>query len=304
MLAGPDGLLALPVVAWVLVGVGILWGFHRSASPVAVLRLSALFLALWSLIATTIAVWLLSNGGWEAVVRLARAPASFLLLFDLGDARVWVEGAFGAFAVFLAAFLLNQLAARGRLAFLDARPLAWPSSLPIPTAPTTLLAGRTDRAEAFSFTLLELRGLHRRPRGRDVIVVSDRLLGILDPEELEAVIAHELGHLERLDGRYLTFLRTLSRLMRWDPVLAHTSRALTRREEYYADERASRLTGRPLTLARALLKLSSPGPRARPSSRVAPSLAGGSRSDREASVRIRRLLAMAEARARAEARGA
>jgi Zn-dependent protease with chaperone function len=246
----------------------------------------------------------LSNGGWEAVVRLSRSPASLLVLFGPGQSRLWAEGAAGAFLVFLAAFLLNQLVGRGLLRLLDPRPLAWPAALPEPSTPTSLLACRSERPEAFSFTLLELHGSPSPVVRREVIVVSDRLVALLDAEELEAVVAHELGHLQRLDGRYLTFLRTLSRMMRWDPVLAYLSRALTRREEYYADEHAVRMTGRPLPLARALAKVSSQARGTPPPALAALPSLGGRGADREAEVRIRRLLAMAESRAPLEALGA
>lgn len=287
-------ILGLPVAVWAATGICVAWAFRRSA-PTLLLRLAATFLALWSLIATTVAVWLLSNGGWPAVVELSRSPATLLALFGLADLRIWIEGALGAFVVLLAAFLLNQLVGRSLLRVLRPSPLPWPAGLPRPSTPTLLLRCRSARAEAFSFALIELRGPGVRFGRREVILVSEPLVRLLEPDELEAVIAHELGHVQRLDGRYLTFLRTLSRMMRWDPVLAFISKALTRREEYYADEQAVRLTGRPLSLARAIYKSALvPGGHVRGSPPGFLSRADR-RSEPEAAARIERLVAMSDA---------
>ena len=73
------------------------------------------------------------------------------------------------------------------------------------------------------------------------------------------MIAHELAHVEGLDSRYLTFFRTLARMMRWDPVLAFLAHSLTRHEEFLADRLAVDVTRRPLAMARALYKVSRSG---------------------------------------------
>ena len=137
-----------------------------------------------------------------------------------------------------------------------------------------------------------------------MIVVSRALVDLLSENELAAVLAHEAGHLGDLDGRYLTFLRTLARLLRWDPILAFLSARLTSREEFRADDEAVRMTGRPLALARALYKASVPnlpGPRSYGAALLG---RGGPSGRREALARIRRLVAMAEVRREAEAPGA
>jgi heat shock protein HtpX len=137
------------------------------------------------------------------------------------------------------------------------------------------------------------------------ILVLDRgLFRILTAEELEAVIAHELAHLESRDGLVqtlgYTLIRTaggvlyllllpfgfvvggLLRAMAWlrgetpRPISGHLAvvqlrvaqfvilllfvltlalRAHSRRREYAADDRAVDATGRPITLARALVKI-------------------------------------------------
>ncbi|MCI4325414.1 MAG: M56 family metallopeptidase [Thermoplasmata archaeon] len=291
--------LYIPVVVWAATGLGLLYAFRRSAPPV-VLRLAATFLALWALLATTTLAWVLTRGGWSAIVTLVQHP---LLLFRPSAAILWVEGAVGASLVFTVAFLLNQLVGRGFLHLLHPSERPWPPRLPAPRDPTSFLVFPSERPEAFSFTLLELGGrfgVHRR----EVILMSEGLERRLTVEEVEAVVAHELGHIRGLDSRYLTFLRTLSRMMRWDPLLAYLAYTLTRREEFRADAEAARLTRRPLALARALYKAMSGTPPPFPLGGDAFLGGAGERGRTEALERIRRLVAMEESGAFAEVDGA
>lgn len=281
------GVLYLPVAVWVATAVGLLLAVRRAA-PRVVLRLAATFLALWALLATTTVAWVLANGGWSAIVSLAASPGR---IFEPVFWALWVAGAIGAFGVFLVAFLLNQLVGRGFLRILRPRPMPWPSRLPVPRVETRLLVFPSESLEAFSFALL-VRGSSGLLGRREFILLSARLRDRLEPDELEAAIAHELGHLRSLDGRYLTFMRTLARLMRWDPVIAYLAYSLTRREEYRADTEAVQLTRRPLALARALFKVS-----ALPESDVPASalgFLGGVGARRDVAERIRRLVELAE----------
>jgi Zn-dependent protease with chaperone function len=282
------GLLYIPVLAWVSVGVGLLVAFRRSTSAL-VFRLATAFLAFWAVFATTGLAWVLSDGGWAAVVQLARSPGT---IFEARFLVFWLAGGLGAFGIFLTAFLLSQVVGRGYLAIYRPQPLAWPPHIPRPATPTDLLSFSSSRVDAFSFTLLEVRwpGIARR---RDVILLSDALIDLLSAEEREAVVAHELGHIRELDGRYLTFFRTLSRMMRWDPILAYFATRLTEREELRADEDAVELTRRPRALARALFKASASG---ESTARYFPGFLGtrGRRGQQQAVERIRRLVALAE----------
>ena len=284
-------LLYLPVVVWVGAGVGLQLAFRKS-TPRLVLRLAAGFLALWAILATTVLVWVLLNGGLPAVLALLHSP---LLLFQSRWAMVWLVGAIGAFAVFTTAFLLNQLVAHGLMRLLPTSKIPWPPGLRRPESPTSLLEFDSPAPEAFSFTLLRTGlGERRLPYRHDIILVSRGLRALLTADELEAVIAHELGHVRGLDARYLTFVRTLARMMAWDPLLAYLARRLTTREEYRADLDAARMTRHPLSLARALYKaVSLPGPAA---ARSFPGLlqVGGRHGTREAYERIRRLVVLAE----------
>lgn len=289
------GLLYAPVVVWVGTGLGLLVAFRRSA-PTVVLRLASVFLATWALLATTTLAWVLANGGAVAVLALLRSP---LLLFEPRYAGLWVAGALGALAILALAFTLNQLVGRGFLRLLRPVPLAWPEGIPRPAATTSLLAFDSARAEAFSFTILEIGAGRRRPVGRhEIVLLSRPLLSRLTADEVEAAVAHEIGHVRGLDGRYLTFLRTLARMMRWDPMIAYLARSLTRREEYRADDEAVKLTGRPLSLARAIFKVSTLDEGGTVPAFAAGFLGSGGRaSRRETLERIQRLVRMAESQA-------
>jgi Zn-dependent protease with chaperone function len=207
---------------------------------------------------------------------------------------MWIVGAVGAFGVFAVAFGLNQLVGRGFLRLLRPRPLPWPRALPRPEVATTLMLFDSAAPEAFSFALVR-RGAALRPVRHEFILLSTGLRARLTPDETEAAVAHELGHLRGLDGRYLTFLRTLARMMRWDPIIGYLTSCLTRREEFGADAEAARLTGRPMALARALYKASSspigPSPRLGALGFLG---TGGRRARSDTIDRIRRLVELSE----------
>ncbi len=283
------GLVILPVAAWGALGLGLWLALRRSTSAL-VFRLAAVFLAVWAVFATTGVAWVITAGGWSAFVRLASSPQ---IIFEPSFALVWLSGAVGAFGIFLLAFLLSQVVGRGYLALHRPRPVAWPPSLSRPVTPTELLAFRSAHPDALAFTLLELRGFLRVER-RDVILVSDGLIQRLTPTEFEAVVAHELGHIRELDGRYLTFFRTLSRMMLWDPIFALFATRLTEREEFRADSDAVEWTHRPRSLARALYKAAAVAEVRSPT--FLPGLlgTGGRRGRQQATERIRRLVALAE----------
>jgi Zn-dependent protease with chaperone function len=290
-MSAPPGLLYLPVVVWIATGVGLLIAYRKS-TPRLVLRLASGFLALWALLATTVLAWVVFNGGLGGVVTLLHSP---LLLFQSRWMVVWMMGAVGALAILTVAFALNQLVGHGLLRILPTTSVEWPSDFPPPERPTSLLMFDSCAAEAFSFTLLEPGlGDGRLPYRRDVILVSQGLRSLLAPQELEAVVAHELAHIRGLDSRYLTFLRTFARMMRWDPLLTYLARSLTTREEYRADLDAARITHHPIALARALYKAMTLGGPI--SARPFPGflVAGGRHGRSEAYERIRRLVALAE----------
>jgi Zn-dependent protease with chaperone function len=281
------GMLYAPLIVWVGIGVGLVYALRHSAPPV-VLRLGAGFTALWALFATTVTVWVLSHGGGGAVVALLREPLS---LFAPQDAGVWVAGAAGAVLVLATAFGLNQLVGRSFLRLWRPTPMRWPIGIPRPAGHVSLLQFEGTRPDAFSFALLRLRRDGRwRLHRQEIILMSQGIRDTLTSTEQAAVVAHELGHLKDLDARYLTFLRTLARLMRWDPVLGYVAWRLSLREEYAADDEAVRLTGRPLALARALYKVLLSSGNGRPSLAAGFLSSSGPWGQREAIRRIHRLL--------------
>jgi len=101
------------------------------------------------------------------------------------------------------------------------------------------------------------------------VVVSRGLVETLDDDELDAVLAHEIGHLLNRDAAVLTALSLptarASRLFSAAPLMiiawtlagfSHVAVSLVARyREYVADYAAVRLTGDPVALASALAKL-------------------------------------------------
>ena len=88
------------------------------------------------------------------------------------------------------------------------------------------------------------------------IIVSTGLLTLLDREELESVLLHELMHLKNHDAEFKVFSRVFSRVMFFDPFSKFFDPALHREREYLADRMSGRISGKPASLASALLKLS------------------------------------------------
>ncbi len=97
------------------------------------------------------------------------------------------------------------------------------------------------------------------------ILVSRGLLSLLDREEVETVVAHEMMHLKHHDAEFKVFSRVLSRILFFDPFSKFFDPAVHREREYLADEMGSRSTGKPASLASALLKIATRGPPPKPS---------------------------------------
>ena len=155
----PAGVVALylPALVWVVVGLALL-AAYRWSTPRWVLRLAAAFLGLWALFATTVLIWVLSNGGYAAILTLAHDP---LTIFAPRWAPLWALGGVGAFAVFSVAFAVNQLVGRGFLYLLHPTPMPWPRARPAsssasPARPTSATASRSCRSATPT----------RRPRSR------------------------------------------------------------------------------------------------------------------------------------------
>jgi Zn-dependent protease with chaperone function len=90
-----------------------------------------------------------------------------------------------------------------------------------------------------------------------VIVVSEGLLARLDKEEVETVLAHEIAHIRNNDTRLNTIIAVYRRFLFFDPFIRLLERAVYSEKEFSADELSARETQKPLSLASALLKISS-----------------------------------------------
>lgn len=127
--------------------------------------------------------------------------------------------------------------------------------------------------------------------GRDpqhaVVAVTEGILGLLSPEELRGVIAHEMGHIVNRDiliqtiaGVMASAIVTMANIFQFTAIFGSSDNernvnpiaalllamlapmaagliqmAISRSREYLADETGARLCGQPLALAGALYKL-------------------------------------------------
>jgi len=91
------------------------------------------------------------------------------------------------------------------------------------------------------------------------ILVSQGLSKLLDRDELETVLAHELMHLKHHDAEFKVFSLVLSRILFFDPFSKFFDPAVHREREYLADEMSGRSTGKPAALASALVKIADRG---------------------------------------------
>lgn len=91
-------------------------------------------------------------------------------------------------------------------------------------------------------------------RKQRVLIAHDLLL-TLDAGELEAILAHEIAHLEARDCQVLVGAGFLRDLVAWNPVAHLAYHHLITDRELEADRRAASLTGKPLAVASSLLKV-------------------------------------------------
>lgn len=123
-------------------------------------------------------------------------------------------------------------------------------------------------------------------RGNGVVVLSESLLEILDPDEVEAVIAHELAHIDNRDVVLMVLGQSIAAIVGFlvflgvhvvgrrsiivtiialvfgtiaKFIVTLLVLAMSRYREYVADETAAAATGRPEALASALAKISAVG---------------------------------------------
>jgi len=92
------------------------------------------------------------------------------------------------------------------------------------------------------------------------VVVSDKLLTLLDRDELEAVLAHELAHIKNSDTALKALVTAYRTALPMDPIIRMVEGAFHKIRESVADETAAKFT-KPLSLASALLKIYDAFPR-------------------------------------------
>ena len=87
------------------------------------------------------------------------------------------------------------------------------------------------------------------------VVMSDRILTLLNKDEVEAVLAHELAHIRNSDTALKALVTAYRTALPMDPIIRMVEGAFHKVREAVADETAAKFTKKPLSLASALLKI-------------------------------------------------
>lgn len=91
--------------------------------------------------------------------------------------------------------------------------------------------------------------------GRREICVPAGVLDAFPEDEVDAMLAHELAHLEHRDGLWFLGLALLEAFLQVQPLIRWVALRCRHAAELAADDRAAALTGRPGALARALTRM-------------------------------------------------
>ncbi len=119
------------------------------------------------------------------------------------------------------------------------------------------LSGQAGLHEPPSVLVLErgATGAFALGMRRKRILLSRDVVEALDPDELEATLAHEIAHLQARDVPVVFAAGLMRDLMAWNPIGHLAFRRLLRDREFEADRRAASMTSRPLAVASGLLKM-------------------------------------------------
>jgi len=90
-------------------------------------------------------------------------------------------------------------------------------------------------------------------RGR--ILISEDLVEGLTRDELAAILAHEVAHIQARDVQVVFTAGVLRDMVAWNPLAHIAYRKLVANRENEADRRAALMTGNPLSVASGLLKM-------------------------------------------------
>ena len=107
-------------------------------------------------------------------------------------------------------------------------------SSPLPDAPSTRII---DHPAPAAYCL---------PGARSVTVLSEGLIALLCPEQLDAVIAHEQAHLRQKHHLLLEAFRSWKRALPWFPIATRAQDAVALLVEMLADDTARRSSGDPV----------------------------------------------------------
>lgn len=90
---------------------------------------------------------------------------------------------------------------------------------------------------------------------RPVILLPLSALTALPPDSLQALLAHELGHVRRLDYLVNVLQSCVEALLFYHPAVHWVSRSMRSEREHCCDDIAIQVTGEPLRYARALAEM-------------------------------------------------
>lgn len=90
---------------------------------------------------------------------------------------------------------------------------------------------------------------------RPEICLPERVLTDMDSDKQDAILAHELAHLEHHDPLWLLLTETIARLLFLQPLNRRAARELYEQTELRCDDRAAAITGHPVALARCLTEV-------------------------------------------------
>ena len=87
------------------------------------------------------------------------------------------------------------------------------------------------------------------------VLISEALIEDLEEDETEAILAHEIAHLEAKDVQMVALAGLLRDVVAWNPIAHIAYRRFASNREYEADSRAASLVGSPLAVASSILKM-------------------------------------------------
>jgi D-alanyl-D-alanine endopeptidase (penicillin-binding protein 7) len=214
--------------------------------------------------AADFATMLLADRDVQAARMLPLAQAPAAVLRDAAGLLAWLQahldGVVGAWAACAAALGLRM-----------ALGLAWVGRATLGRAASARNGSADERAWQTRLTGLAARcGVDRRVRlrivdslaspvtagcWRPVVLVPAALITGMPPHLLEALLAHELGHVRRHDYLVNLVQNVIEALLFYHPAVWWISRRIRHEREQIADDFAARQLGEPRRLARALSEL-------------------------------------------------